>query len=69
MKDRQALLAEARDKRDLAAFVRRVAAVMSLKADRETLLVQAAVSRRRPTRSNVTGMVDPGGGPAVRGTC
>jgi hypothetical protein len=32
---------EARDKRELAAFVRRVAATMSLKADRETLLAQA----------------------------
>lgn len=42
MKSRQALLAEARDKRDLAAFVRRVAATMSLKVDREALLTQAA---------------------------
>ena len=36
------LLAEARDKRDLAAFVRRVAAVLSLNADRDSLLAQAA---------------------------
>jgi hypothetical protein len=33
---------EARDKRELAAFIRRVAATMSLKADREALLAQAA---------------------------
>jgi hypothetical protein len=33
---------EARDKRELAAFVRRVAATISLKADREALLAQAA---------------------------
>jgi hypothetical protein len=32
---------EARDKRELAAFVRRVAATMSLKADRDALLAQA----------------------------
>jgi hypothetical protein len=42
MIDRQAMLAEARDKRDLAAFVRRVAAAMSLTVDREALLAQAA---------------------------
>jgi hypothetical protein len=33
---------EARDKRELAAFVRRIAATMSLRADREALLAQAA---------------------------
>lgn len=33
---------EAHDKRELAALVRRVAATMSLKADRDTLLAQAA---------------------------
>ena len=42
MKDRERFLTEAQDKRDLAAFVRRVAATMSLKADREALLAQAA---------------------------
>ncbi len=42
MIDRQAMLAEARDKRDLAAFVRRVAAAMSLTVDREALLAHAA---------------------------
>ena len=42
MHDRQGLLAEARDKRDLAAFVRRVAAAMSLTVDRDALLAQAA---------------------------
>jgi hypothetical protein len=33
---------EVRDKRELAAFVRRVAATMSLRADRDALLAQAA---------------------------
>ena len=40
MKDRR-FRTEARDKRELAAFVRRVAATMSLKADRDALLAQA----------------------------
>jgi hypothetical protein len=35
-------LAGARDKRELAAFVRRIAATMSLEADRNALLRQAA---------------------------
>ena len=42
MKDRDQSRTEARDKRELAAFVRRVAATMSLKADRDALLAQAA---------------------------
>lgn len=42
MKDREPPQTEARDKRELAAFVRRVAATISLKADREALLAQAA---------------------------
>jgi hypothetical protein len=42
MKNTQQYRTEARDKRELAAFVRRVAATVSLKADRETLLAQAA---------------------------
>ncbi len=42
MNDREQYRTEARDKRELAAFVRRVAATVSLKADRETLLAQAA---------------------------
>jgi hypothetical protein len=42
MKNREQSRTEARDKRELAAFVRRVAATMSLKTDREALLVQAA---------------------------
>ena len=41
MKDRERALAAARDKRELATFVRRVAATMSLKADRDALLRQA----------------------------
>jgi hypothetical protein len=41
MKDRWSRT-EARDKRELAAFVRRVATTMSLKADRDALLAQAA---------------------------
>ena len=39
--ERQRSGTEARDKRELAEFVRRVAATMSLKADREALLAQA----------------------------
>ena len=42
MKDRDQSRTEARDKHELAAFVRRVAATMSLKADRDALLAQAA---------------------------
>ena len=42
MADKEQARREARDKRELAAFVRRVAATMSLKADREALLAQAA---------------------------
>jgi hypothetical protein len=42
MRDRQQSRTELQDKRELAAFVRRVAATMSLKADREALLAQAA---------------------------
>jgi hypothetical protein len=42
MNDREWSRTEARDKRALAAFVRRVAATMSLRADREALLAQAA---------------------------
>lgn len=41
MSDHQALLEKARDKRDLAAFVRRVAATMSVSVDRDSLLAQA----------------------------
>ena len=42
MNDRERSQTEARDKRELAAFVRRVANTVSLKADREALLAQAA---------------------------
>jgi len=42
MADQEQVRREASDKRALAAFVRRVAATMSLKADREALLTQAA---------------------------
>jgi len=42
MPDKEQARREASDKRALAAFVRRVAATMSLKADREALLAQAA---------------------------
>jgi hypothetical protein len=42
MNNRERSQTEAHDKRELAAFVRRVAATMSLKADRQTLLAQAA---------------------------
>jgi hypothetical protein len=42
MKDNQRPSTEAGDKRALAAFVRRVAATVSLKADRDALLAQAA---------------------------
>jgi hypothetical protein len=42
MADKERPPTEAHDKRELAAFVRRVAATMSLKADREALLAQAA---------------------------
>jgi hypothetical protein len=42
MADEKRARSEAHDKRELAAFVRRVAATMSLKADRDTLLAQAA---------------------------
>jgi hypothetical protein len=42
MKDKARARTEARDKRELAAFVRRVAVAMSLNADREALLAQAA---------------------------
>ena len=42
MADEERARREASDKRALAAFVRRVAATMSLKADREALLAQAA---------------------------
>jgi hypothetical protein len=42
MADKERPRTEAHDKRELAAFVRRVAATMSLKADREALLAQAA---------------------------
>jgi hypothetical protein len=41
MADKERARREASDKRALAAFVRRVAATMSLKADREALLAQA----------------------------
>jgi predicted ATP-grasp superfamily ATP-dependent carboligase len=42
MKDNERSSPEAADKRALAAFVRRVAATVSLKADRDVLLAQAA---------------------------
>ena len=42
MADKEQARQEASDKRALAAFVRRVAATMSLKADRDALLAQAA---------------------------
>jgi hypothetical protein len=42
MKNNKRSSTEAGDKRALAAFVRRVAATISLKADRDTLLAQAA---------------------------
>jgi hypothetical protein len=42
MADQEQARREASDKRALAAFVRRVAATMSLKADRDALLAQAA---------------------------
>jgi hypothetical protein len=42
MRDRERPRTEAQDKRELAALVRLVAATMSLKADRDTLLAQAA---------------------------
>ena len=42
MADKERPRTEAHDKRELAALVRRVAATMSLKADRDTLLAQAA---------------------------
>ena len=42
MTDKERPRTEANDKRELAAFVRRVAATMSLKADRDALLAQAA---------------------------
>lgn len=42
MADQEQARQEASDKRTLAAFVRRVAATMSLKADRDALLAQAA---------------------------
>jgi hypothetical protein len=42
MADQEQTRREAGDKRALAAFVRRVAATMSLKADRDALLAQAA---------------------------
>ena len=51
MKDREKSQTEARDKRDLAAFVRRVAATMSLKADRDALLAQAAALEAEAERS------------------
>ena len=41
MADQEQARREASDKRALAAFVRRVAATMSLEADREALLAQA----------------------------
>ena len=41
MKSREPPQTVARHKRELAAFVRRVAATMSLKADRDALLAQA----------------------------
>jgi predicted ATP-grasp superfamily ATP-dependent carboligase len=42
MTDKERPRTEAHDKRELAAFVRRVAATMSLKVDRDALLAQAA---------------------------
>ena len=42
MADKEQARQEASDKRALAAFVRRVAATMSLKSDRDALLAQAA---------------------------
>jgi hypothetical protein len=50
---------EARDKRELAAFIRRVAATMSLKADREALLVQAAAIEAEAERIEKTGREQP----------
>jgi hypothetical protein len=50
MKDRDQFRTEARDKRELAAFVRRVAATMSLKADRDALLAQAATIEAQAER-------------------
>jgi hypothetical protein len=41
MADKEQARREASDKRALAAFVRRVAATMSLKVDREALLAKA----------------------------
>ena len=46
---------EARDKRELAAFIRRVAATMSLKAGREALLAQAAAIEAEAERIEKTG--------------
>jgi hypothetical protein len=42
MTDKERPRTETHDKRELAALVRRVAATMSLKADRDALLAQAA---------------------------
>ena len=46
---------EAHDKRELAALVRRVAATMSLKADRDALLAQAAAIEAEAERIEKAG--------------
>lgn len=64
MNDREQSRTEAPDKRELAAFVRRVAATVSLRADRETLLAQAAAieaEAKKIERTQQESLPDAGG--------